>query len=128
MESASLEEHHDSTFGPTPLDFQNLQTMKVVLALAPLLRHRMSVVHDHYCEAGASSGSWDGTTFHSADLLWDGQGCGGNEAACCAVPGQPWFYKVLDAPTTDYIEMRLCISESTDGENVLISSYEIYVM
>ena len=54
--------------------------------------------------------------------------CGAVETEYCAAPGLPWFHKVLDAPTTDYIEMRVCIDELTTNENVLISSYEIYVM
>ena len=68
------------------------------------------------------------TTFHAADPLWDGEGCGALEAECCAAPGLPWFHKVLDAPTTDYIEMRVCSDEDNTNENVLISSYEIYVL
>ena len=63
-----------------------------------------------------------------ADLLWDGEGCGTLEAVCCAAPGLPWFHKVLDAPITDNIEMRLCIDEATSNENLLISSCEIYVL
>ena len=82
---------------------------------------------DYFCESGCPA-HWDETTFHAADPLWDGEGCGALEADCCAAPGQPWFHKVLDAPTTDYIEMRLCIDESTSNENVLISSYDIYVL
>ena len=82
---------------------------------------------DYFCESGCPA-YVDLTTFHSADPRWDGEGCGAFEAVCCAAPGLPWFHKVLDAPTTDYIEMRLCIDQSTADENVLISSYEIYVL
>ena len=82
---------------------------------------------DYFCESGCPA-YWDGTTFHAADPLWDGEGCGALEAECCAAPGLPWFHKVLDAPTTDYIEMRVCIDEATTNENVLISSYDIYVL
>ena len=85
------------------------------------------VASDYFCESGCP-GTFDHTTFHAADPLWDGEGCGGLETVCCSVPGQPWFHKVLDAPTTDYIEIRLCIDEDTSNENVLISSYEIYVL
>ena len=82
---------------------------------------------DYFCESGCPS-YYDVTTFHAADPVWDGEGCGALEAECCAAPGLPWFHKVLDAPTTDYIEIRLCIEEATTNENVLISSYEIYVL
>ena len=82
---------------------------------------------DYFCESGCPH-YWDGTTFLAADPLWDGEGCGALEAECCAAPGLPWFHKVLDAPTTDYIEMRLCIDQVTTDEDILISSYEIYVL
>ena len=85
------------------------------------------VESDYFCESGCPS-YLDYTTFHAADPLWDGEGCGALEAECCAAPGLPWFHKVLDAPTTDYIEMRVCIDQPTGDENVLISSYEIYVL
>ena len=67
------------------------------------------VASDYFCESGCPAYA-DGDTFHAADPLWDGEGCGTLEADCCAAPGLPWFHKILDAPTTDYIEMRLCIS------------------
>ena len=85
------------------------------------------VAGDYFCESGCPAYS-DSSTFHAADPLWNGEECGALEADCCAVPGLPWFHKVLDSPTTDYIEMRLCISEATSNENVLVSSYEIYVL
>ena len=82
---------------------------------------------DYFCESGCPA-YFDGTTFHAADPLWDGEGCGTLEAECCAAPGLPWFHKVFNAPTTDDIEMRVCIEQPTTNENVLISSYEIYVL
>ena len=85
------------------------------------------VASDYFCESGSSSYN-DDTTFFAADPLWDGEGCGALEPDCCAAPGQPWFHRVLDAPTTDYIEMRLCTDEAIGNENVLISSYEIHVL
>ena len=82
---------------------------------------------DYFCESGGLNAP-DTTIFYAADPLWNGNECGDIETDCCVVPGQPWFHRVLDSPTTDYIEMRLCIDEPTSNENVLISSYEIYVM
>ena len=67
-------------------------------------------------------------TFYAADSLWDGEGCGALEEDCCAAPGLPWFHKVFDAPTSDYIQMRLCTEQDSSDENVLLSSYEIYVL
>ena len=85
------------------------------------------VGNDYFCESGCPA-YFDFTTFHAADPQWEGQGCGALEAECCAAPGLPWFHKVLDAPTTDFIEMRVCNDEPTANENILISSYEIYVL
>ena len=82
---------------------------------------------DYFCESGCPA-YHDSTTFYAADPLWDGEGCGFLEAECCAAPGLPWFHKVLDTPTTDHIETRLCSDEGTANENVLISSYDIYVL
>ena len=85
------------------------------------------VGNDYFCESGCPS-YCSYTALHMADPVWDGEGCGALEEDCCAAPGLPWFHKVLDTPTTDYIEMRVCIDEATTNENVLISSYEIYVL
>ena len=81
---------------------------------------------DYFCESANPLSDWM-RVLYSDDPLWDGEGCGGVEGACCAVPGIPWFHKVLPSPTTDYIELRVCGDQSTYDENVPVRAYEIYV-
>ena len=84
-----------------------------------------SFVGSHYfCEAGANSFS---RILHTSDPLWDGKGCGSNEATCCSAPGLPWFHRDYNVTTTDYIELRVCGDEDTNNEDTPVSFYEIYV-
>ena len=79
---------------------------------------------DYFCDAASESG-W-GYTFYSADPLWDGRGCGvGN--SCCARNSPPKFVKILDAPTNDNIELRVCRDQERGDEDILIETVEIYV-
>ena len=49
------------------------------------------------------------------------------EGPCCNVPGIPWFHKILNSPTTDDIELRVCADQDTGDEDVPVSLYEIYI-
>ena len=82
--------------------------------------------NDYYCESGnpTTHGLWQNILYIS-DPLWDGKGCGSLEGNCCTAPGLPWFHKVLNTTTTDYLELRVCGDEG--GENVSVSFYEMYV-
>ena len=84
------------------------------------------VGNDYYCETGnnAASVSWG---FHPDDPLWDGQQCVGVEAPCCTHPNMPWFIKTLGETTTEDIQLRLCIDESTINEETLLQLIELYV-
>ena len=84
--------------------------------------------NDYFCESGnpATDGTWQ-PILYTSDPLWDGKGCGSLEGTCCAAPGLPWFNKVLNTTTTDYLELRVCGDEGTDNENVPVSFYELYV-
>ena len=81
---------------------------------------------NYYCESGNPNNAIFGTMYTN-DPLWDGQGCGSMEQACCAVPGQPWFYRNFTASITDYIEVRVCGDQGPGNEDTPISFYEIYV-
>uniref|UniRef100_A0A1X7SQ84 Uncharacterized protein n=1 Tax=Amphimedon queenslandica TaxID=400682 RepID=A0A1X7SQ84_AMPQE len=82
---------------------------------------------NYFCESGNSIIDLSQTPYTS-DPLWDGQGCGSNETACCNVPGIPWFHRDYGSTTTtDYIELRVCGDEGTTNEDVPVSFYEIYV-
>ena len=82
------------------------------------------VGNDYFCESGSNGGSLN-QTMYTSDPLWDGQGCVGGEAvACCQATGIPWFHKVLNTSTTDFIELRMCGYSDEDSP---LSLYEIYV-
>ena len=59
------------------------------------------------------------------DPLWDGADC--VSGSCCTFNSPPWFCKTLPHPTTNDIELRLCIDEALDNENVLFEKVELYV-
>ncbi len=84
------------------------------------------VGNDYFCESGVSSSSVIGSRLHSDDPLWDGQGCiYGNP--CCLLNSPPWFIKTLLTPTTDDIEMRLCLFHSPVHTNIALEQMELYV-
>ena len=83
--------------------------------------------NDYYCESG--NPTTDGTyqsILYTSDPLWDGKDCS-IEGNCCTAPGLPWFHKVLNTTTTDYLELRVCGDERTADEDVPVSFYELYV-
>ena len=73
------------------------------------------VGEDYYCEGGGD------------DELWDGKECTDVESSCCRRPGLPWFCKELSEPTTDDLEVRLCIDQGVRDENVFVDLMQIYV-
>ena len=84
--------------------------------------------NDYYCESGNPSIPLHfANKLCTADPLWDGEQCNGLESPCCTSTTLPWFYKVLDSPTNDYIEARVCADQTTSDEDVPIEIMEIYV-
>ena len=81
---------------------------------------------DYFCESGNPIAEVK-RRLYTSDPLWDKEGCTGDEMACCEAPGLPWFNKIYQSTTTDYLELRVCGEESTDDENVPVSFYELYV-
>ena len=78
------------------------------------------------CESGNHVNGWS-YTLYADDPLWDGDGCGSQELPCCSAhPTLPWFHKVYNSSTTDYIELRVCGDEIVVNEDTPISLYEIY--
>ena len=83
---------------------------------------------DYFCESG--NPAIDGSAqfiLHTSDPLWDGKGCGSLEGVCCAAPGLPWFNKILNTTTTDYLELRVCADEGTSSEDTPVAFYELYI-
>ena len=85
------------------------------------------VGNDYFCESGVSSRSAVRPyRLHPNDPLWDGQGCiHGNP--CCSLNNPPWFNQTLPTPTTDDIEMRLCLANSAPYANIALEQMELYV-
>ena len=82
--------------------------------------------NNYYCESGAVT-SWS-YKLYTSDPLWDGNGCGTLETACCSAPGLPWFHRDYgNTTTTDHLELRVCGDQETDDEDTPVSFYEIYV-
>ena len=83
--------------------------------------------NDYFCESGnpSTDSTWQ-AILYTQDPLWDGKGCSSLEENCCSAPGLPWFNKLLNSTTTDYIELRVCCDQDT-AEDVPVSFYEIYV-
>ena len=80
---------------------------------------------NYYCESGAGS-SWDFSTYHLSDPLWDGAGCFASK--CCSNRTQPWFYHQLSKTTQDYIEVRICRSHPfSSNEGILVDTLELYI-
>ena len=85
--------------------------------------------NDYFCESGnpATDGTFQ-SILYTSDPLWDGERCGILEGNCCTSrPSLPWFNKLLNTATTDYLELRVCGDESTSNEDVPVSFYELYV-
>ena len=105
--TATSEDHHTSH--PIPpkcpcADRSNLQSPDFV-------------GQDYYCEQG------DG-----GSELWGGGECGGAGWLCCQHPDLPWFCKELSEPTTQDVEVRLCIDQGTEDENVFVEMMQLLVL
>ena len=82
---------------------------------------------DYYCESGNPGPGDVSQEMYSSDVLWDGQQCGGSEITCCISSNLPWFCKTFSTPISEDLEIRICMDESGDNENVAIESFEIYI-
>ena len=82
------------------------------------------VGNNYYYESGNPTNSGVTTQFYPTDPLWDGQQC---EGECCSNgKSPPWFSVELPNPTTDDIEVRICIPEGT-FDDVVVQLLELYI-
>ena len=81
---------------------------------------------DYYCESGCPA-LRPVVEFYFSDVVWDGQQCGGDESTCCNPPDLPWFCKTFPTPISEDLEVRICMDESPDNENVAIESFALYI-
>ena len=81
---------------------------------------------NYYCESGAGN-SWDFSTYHFSDPLWDGAGCSANNT-CYYNRNQPWFHHQLSKMTQDNIEVRICrYNGFSSNEGILVDVLELYI-
>ena len=65
----------------------------------------------------------DSATFHANNVLWDGKNCG-THGDCCTRLSHPYFVKQLEKPTTDDIDLRMCV---TGTQDVALELVEIFI-
>ena len=84
------------------------------------------VGNDFFCETGSRAETeYEDITFED-DPLWDGEQCD-SQKDCCPFNRPPWFCKELPEPTTDDIEMRVCLNQHPYYGDILIEDIDIYV-
>ena len=83
------------------------------------------VDRDFFCETGSRTGE-EIEDFFREDPLWDGEGCS-SQSDCCRYNDPPWFNRQLSRPTTDDVEMRLCLNQHKEYGNVLIQMIDIFI-
>ena len=85
------------------------------------------VGNDYFCESVTTPSNWQAPYhFHPNAPLWDGQVCEGG-GRCCQLNNPPWFTKKLTTPTTDGIEVRLCLTGYPTTSNVALELLELYI-
>jgi len=82
---------------------------------------------DYFCESTRTTSNWQPYfRNYRNDLLWDGQVCEGG-GSCCLFNNPPWFMKSLASPTTDQIELRLCLHHLSGFSDIALELLELYV-
>ncbi len=82
--------------------------------------------NNYFCETGNRGPGFTNLMVHSDDPLCYGAGCGPT-SSCCQLNSPPWFCVSLPEPTTDDLELRICIDQPLYDEDVVVSLVEIYV-
>ena len=86
------------------------------------------VGNDYFCESVVTLNNLNVPTslrFFPNATLWDGQVCESGHS-CCQLNNPPWFTKNLTTPTTDGIEVRLCLVDLGSRSNVALELLELY--
>ena len=85
------------------------------------------VGNDYFCESVLIDySSQVRVLFFPNAPLWDGQVCEGG-GVCCHLNNPPWFTKNLTSPTTDRIELRLCLTNNASYSDIALEQLELYV-
>ena len=83
------------------------------------------VGNNYFCETGNAGPGYHGSIYID-DPLWDGQGCG-STSTCCQLNQPPWFCTSLPRPTRDDLELRSCMDQDVNDEDVVVSLIDIYI-
>ena len=79
---------------------------------------------DYFCESVTPEDEWDTEYFFWDNALWDGKDHLSN---CYRLNDPPWFFKTLTNPSSDDIELRLCLWKTEYMSNIGIEQLEVYV-
>ena len=83
------------------------------------------VGNDFFCDSVATESNWGSPyRLYPDNALWDGQD---HLNTCYGLNNPPWFKKTLPVPTTDDIELRMCLHEPDIHANIGIQQLEVYV-
>ena len=85
------------------------------------------IADNYFCATGNPGAEFTLTTIYQDDPLWDGEGCGPTNA-CCEFNSPPWFCTTLPEPTSDDIEVRICLDQESNDEDILVTLVDIYAM
>ncbi len=129
VDGPSLVKHPGHTFGhlqlvtikQTVVHDTNYRSQRCPCNQGNIFSSHPFVGNDYFCESGVSSRPTYG---HS--IFYPGQGCI-HDNLCCSLNKPPWFNKTLPTPTTDDIEVRLCLAESATYSNIALEQIELYV-
>ena len=82
------------------------------------------VGNNYFCDTGTDIENYQ---WHTSDPLWDGQGCA-SPSTCCSFNNPPWFSTTLPQSTTDDIEVRICHSDTSPGNDITaIIQLDLYI-
>ena len=119
--------HHVYTYTAGNMEFNSSISCPCAAGLSP----PSFVGSDYYCESGYPlpyNTASQHSTFFASDVLWDGQLCRHDEVTCCYPPNIPWFCKTFPTNITENLEVRICLDEGFNNENVAIEFFELYIL
>ena len=85
------------------------------------------VQNDYFCDSGHNLATQPSLIYHVSDPLWDVDGAGCVQGSCCQFNSPPWFCKDLPHPTSEDIELRLCLDDVIADEDAPFEVVEIYI-
>ena len=119
---------HVTTFGHLQQDSISMELDQIavhaMMVHTPIPYHPPYVGNDYFCDSGRNN-TGASRTYFTNDPLWDGAGC--VSGSCCTFNSPPWFCKNLSTPTTDDIQLRLCLNQEISDEDTPLEVVELYV-